>query len=285
MLCSSVVGIGEYPHTFQATYHNDAMVDGFDEFRFASTCVGIYPTSNFSQFGGSITVYKTMMSIGSDPNDAIMALEGTAGAARVTTAHVDVPYVRGADFGPVSPSANFSAPFIDGCYSQSFNMAPNFQFTNAGHFTELANYPRRAVDAKVPEMRGNEKTFFFSGKPIVGLGTLETIIVKITTPAGVTNSAIIKSWQCLEVIPGSNTPMYKFLGYSPPLDPIAMAIYRKIANEIPIAVVAKMNASSWDRISQMIVNMLKAGSYLPGPAGVISSGLSMAMAGIRDMTI
>lgn len=282
-MSSCVVDIGKEPRVFNSTFHQDATYKGFDKFRFASVCVGIYPTSNFNQFGGSITCFKVNMSIGETTNDTVVE-QGTTTTNYKRAKRVGFR-LNNADFGPVSPSQNYSAPFIDGVYTQSFQTSSTFEFTECQEFSELSNYTRIYTGTTAPEMTGSQKHFGFGNEYVAGIGNLETIVIKITTPTGCNNAAIIKAWQCLEVVPSPSTPLYKFINQSPPYDPLALTVYRKLAQQLPIAVTAKENAHSWDSVSGKILQILKVISYVPGPAGMVASGLGIALSGIRDLTI
>lgn len=275
MFMSCEVDQGAQPRVFSPTFHNEATLTGFTSFRFASNVVGLYPTSNFSNFGGSIVAFKTQITF-SDASynyltDSTNTIKGES------------PRLTGAVISTTAPQDNFAVPFIDGVYIQALNLEPTFPFTLNRQYTEISNYARKMKDP--PDNGENEIHWGFGGRVVSGMGNLECIVIKVNTPANAVNSAIIKSWQCLEVIPSSSESTHKFMSESPPYDPVALALYRQLAKKLPMAVVSKENAHSWERVSAIILELLKAGAYLPGALGILSGGLGIAMTGLRDLTI
>jgi hypothetical protein len=109
---------------------------------------------------------------------------------------------------------------------------------------------------------------------ITGWGDMDTIIVRVSSGTTAVNSAIIKSWACLEYRPNAQSAFYQFGHDSPPLDTVALDEYRCIIKELPVAVIAAENAHMWDRIKAMLRGGLDLASRIPGPVGMTATGIS-----------
>jgi len=103
---------------------------------------------------------------------------------------------------------------------------------------------------------------------------MDTIVIRVSTPTGAVNSAIVKMWSCLEYRPNPNAMIYQFGHDSPPLDEVALKEYRTVARSIPCAVSAAQNASMWERVKSIIKASLSFASTIPGPIGMAATGIS-----------
>lgn len=238
-----------------------------NQFRYASMCVGLYPTSNLTQYGGSITVWKMPLDLSSAlVNDTV------AGTSRMTYT------VNGlAGLQAVSPD-NYASSFIEGCYSQSTCSEPNFAFSDILEGIQtLPALGTTATQATMEVLMSAGTDLGAAG--ILGMGTMDAIVIRVSSPTGAANSAVLKCWACIEYRPTPASAFFQFAKDSPPLDALAMAEYRMIATELPVAVACKDNATFWERVKSIINGAINVGASLPGPVGLVGQGLQ----GIRSM--
>lgn len=239
--------------------------DQVSAFRYASLNVGLYPTSNMMQFAGSVTVWKCPIKMSTVQYTSIAPLP------------VGIPLLGHNLVGLAGVQAvgqdNYSETFIKGCFSQSVCNEPDFDFTRILEGVQIL--PPDAVPAGTSY--GQEFTLDAGAATtaaITGWGNMDTIVIRVSSPTGAVNSAILKAWACIEYRPNPNALTYQFAHDSPPLDEVALAEYRNIARSIPVAVPAAQNAGMWDRVKSILKSSLSFASMMPGPIGVAASGLS-----------
>lgn len=253
-----------YATNFGTGPNNQLRVNNFSRFRYASLAAGLYPTVNYMQFNGSVQVWKIQASLGS----ASSQVTGSADLQDYMSLHA---------FGlqgitPIAPRDNYSQSFIKGMYSFATNQEPDFEwceFQYAGSYSSVG--PRSTSVATGTQTLVSDGTY-----NLTGLGNLETIVIKVSTPSGTTNTALLKTWNCIELQPNTNSSLYQFSGTSPFLDPIAIQMYNIMKNRYPVAVCCEENAKFWENVLKVLQATLRAGSFIPGPAGIISGGLSTA---------
>lgn len=266
--------IGDTPHKFVATTYPSGIgvTNAFDctKFRYASQSVGLYSTSNMGQFGGSVSVYK--------PPAAIVTQSYTEPPS---TGVVSAVIVRGLDsIGPAIPRDSTTWSFALGAYSNATQPGDGFPWTQINTTTQISN--SATIDDAATSVRLFERA---DNKRMMGWGSVETIVILVTTPKGCVNAASLKNWACVEYEIENNSQYYSFVHPSPPADPIAMLAYKRLCASIPLAVVAAENAHAWDRISKTLMVILKALSNVPGPIGLGSGGAATLVEALRSVTI
>lgn len=227
------------------------------KFRYASNCLEITPTSNFTQFAGSITVWKLPVSMADgvhNPTAETTAvnkiLVGTDGLVRV-------------------PPDNKPFKFLDGAYSMAVNTEPEWTFEPI--LSGVVRVPGAGLDAT------SNSTFGQFHGDFVGMGHLQSVVMRVSTPASAVNAAIIKTWSCIEYQPNPRSAFYEFAGVSPQLDSAAMKLYRDIALKIPVAVCVRENDGFWqDRVLPLLKGFMKAARY----TGAFVPQVGMAVAGV-----
>jgi len=261
---------GMYPAVTASATNRTTHVTAF---RYASMCVGMYATSNAMQHGGSITVWKLPLSLSqSVVNDV------TAGTSRETLTVNGMSGV--AAVGP----ENYTSSFIEGCYSQSACNEPNFLFTDIlENIQQLPLLGNTAVQASM-EAGFNAGTDT-GAAGFLGLGSMDSICIRVQTPTGAVNSAVLKIWACLELRPAPSSPFYTFAKTSPPLDQLALTEYRALSNALPIAVASKDNATFWERVKSLINTGINVASLVPGPVGLIGRSLQGIRSAISALTL
>jgi len=280
-LFTNIQDIGDQPELFVGTAYptydtnfgnGNSSNYNYSAFRYASQCIGIYPTSNAMQTAGSITVWRVDLDLASmnygNP-----------------TSGVNLPYLERNLIGansiqPSAPRDNISHAFMQGLYSYAYDRTGTFEWNEF----RVANRFSQGFDSAGHAGRSllSEST---STRALPGLGNLNTIVVKVSVPTGAVCSAVVKTWCCLEMQPNTDSNIYQFSGMSPRPDPLALCVYNEIKAKLPIAVTADKNPGFWQRVLSMIRSSFAAGSMLPGPSGVISGGLDAITRGVTSMFV
>jgi hypothetical protein len=261
-------------------------------FRYASMTAGLYPTSNMMQFAGSIQVWKVPIRYTEEVRRR--ALQTTP----VSSVDFTLPALAGFEgIGRVS-NDNYSESFIKGCYTLSTNNGDDFEFreitdgiqslpggvgATAGDVTGTSMFGSLRLDTSTQSTPAGIPAGV--GPVFFGFGEMDSIIIKVTSPTGAVNSAIFKTWACLEMKPNANSALYQYAGHSPDHDSNAIEMYRQVARRLPMAVPCEKNADFWLFVRNIIKSLAAVASYVPGPIGLVGAGIGGAIAGIEAMTI
>ena len=233
------------------------------KFRYASNVCEITPTSNFTQFAGSITVWKV-------PITMLDSVQTTGeGAAQVSTVQKSLVGVEG--LKRVSPD-NKPFKFLDGAFSMAVNSQPTWDFS-----------PILSGVTRIPSIGQSSLTNTTWGQfkgDFIGVGTLESLVFRVSTPTGAVNASIIKVWSCVEYQPSPGSAFYEFAGTTPAVDPTALKLYRDIALKIPVAVTAAENEGFW---SDKVVPALKASLNALRIVGGIVPQIGGAMTAVDNL--
>lgn len=248
-----------------------------DEFRYASMAFGIYPTSNMMQYGGSISVWKCMIKWGT------ANVSKTIATIPPTSFSITEQTVVGTAGVLATGRDNFTTGFNNGVYTMSTAEDENFPFwpVRAGH----AGLPPAGTSVAEADMSFRLDAGG-SAAAMVGCDGMESIVIRVDTPSGAVNAAVLKAWACMEYKVVPNSTIEQYAGLSAPYDPVALTMYRRIANNLPVAVRACDNAWLWDRIRNFLVG---AGTFvrqtagvarhIPGPIGEVATHVS----GLADL--
>jgi hypothetical protein len=249
----------------QSNVGGASAIMNFSKFRYASLAAGIYPTSNNMQFSGGISVWKIDMSLDTilQPvtfTDLSAVTQYTGGQIKVING------LQGVVGSP--PRDNFSTSFINGMFTYAVDRTGAFEWSD--YVVGQTQYNDNVLNSAAT------RSLFYDGtRPLPGLGTTNTIVIKISTPAGAVNSAFLKVWSCLENQPQTSSALYQFANESPPHDPFALEVYSRVKNVLPVAVVAADNAKFWQNVVNMFRQITGAASILPGSIGQIARGMHM----------
>jgi len=253
----------------------------FNKFRYASLAAGIYPTSNMMQFAGSISVWKGDISLCEIAGSADQTTDFTAVPPGITTTRLsDVTVHKLAGTNSISsvvPRDNYTESFIKGAFAISLDNTGDFEWSDFLYDPSYASIEGVISAGPTPPSGTRQSRAVFNGtaaKPLTGWGNNETVIFKISTPAGAVNSATLKVWNCLEMQVNSNSSTYQFSHPSPHMDAAALSAYSMIRNELPVAVPCAQNADFWRRVLSLLRGMFKAASYIPGPVGMVGQGMT-----------
>jgi hypothetical protein len=231
-------------------------------FRYASMVAGLYPTSNLMQFAGSINVWKIPLK--QELASYFVAVPTTP----VTTLAQEAWTINGLESLDSVGNDNYSGSFIEGCFSQSVNNEPTFAFNSI--MEGLSTVPSSAVSLATV---GQFLTLNATGAGYMGMGSMDTIVIKVSSPTGAVNAAMLKTWACIEYRVNSSSALYQSAHISPAHDPMALEMYRKIAHEVPVAVACRDNATFWERVKKLLNAGLTGAMSIPGPVGMAATGI------------
>lgn len=94
----------------------------------------------------------------------------------------------------------------------------------------------------------------------------------------------IRTWQTLEAVPNSNSSLVYILAKSSPAaDPVALALYRELVNQLPVAVTYFENDTFWKRLLSVVSRIGGALSVIPGPWGALAGGVGGVSGTIASM--
>lgn len=241
----------------------------FSNFRYASLAAGLYPTSNYMAFAGSVQVWKVDLELA----DSYVVMTDTSA---VTTHAMSRRVIGLAGVTTLPPRDNYSESFIKGAYTVATDKSGKFCWNN---FSVETTYQ----DVKYGETPETPALVWDGTHNLIGMGNVEAIVIKISSPTGAVNSALLRVWNCLEATPNTNSSLFQFSGLSPRHDPLALAMYTGYKNQLPVAVPAVMNAGSWQKVFEWLKTAFGVGSLLPGPAGQASMGLGMVTNAFEQM--
>lgn len=220
------------------------------------------------KYAGSIQVWKAPLKQTSE--NVILTIPTTT----PTVINVSELTVSGLEGATSVPTENYSHSFIDGMYTVSGNNQPDFPFKSI----------LEAYD-KMPNQESGTSMFGKMKGPFLGMGDTDSIIVKISTPADAVNAFVLKVWSCVEYKINPSSSFYQYAGTSPHYDPVALEMYRRCMNEIPLAVVCAENAKFWESVLRIMRGISSAASYVPGPIGMIGTGVGMVTNAIAAMAM
>lgn len=244
-------------------------------FRYASLAAGIYPTVNEQQWSGSITLWK----IGATATQT--KFSQTVATIPPVVIRSEMLEIAGLDGVLQVPNQNFATGFVDGVFAASTNADADFDFDDI--WAGVQRLP--AIAASSPDcMMPFNLDASASGSPdIYGWGKMDTIVMRVSTPAAAVNSAIVKAWSCVEYKPTAGSAFSTFATMSPPMDVIALSEYRRVAREMPLAVKAADNARMWETIKSILGFGIGMASTVPGPVGMAAGGVMSIATALKAM--
>jgi len=223
-------------------------------FRYAALNAEIVPTMNEMNWVGNIQVTKIPMRavVPSTPNSTA----GVAANVELTGFH-DL-----AD--SFTDSKCYSAPYNHGAYAVATNVQPDFPFTTvvASGSSGTSRYYQTDSDAGTIDF-GVLTTFAYRG-----VGEMDAIMFKVSNTSAVVQSSLLKVWACVEYTTNPSSILHGFSRTSAPYDQVALNLYAKIAEKLPIAVPYYENTGFWDRVLKLINSVGSSLSIMPGPLGI-----------------
>jgi hypothetical protein len=232
-----------------------------EAFRYASNVIEIIPTVNEMTWGGSIQVWKSRVS-------SVNAVNTTISSGSYSTLYA----IDGlGSINSVKASSVF--PFIDGCYVPAFNTESTYQWTPV-----IANFPWADLNTNISNSAPSARDSIIAfgvGAPInyLGIGTFEATFIKI--PAAIASqTAVIRSWACVEFQVNPMSIMYDYAHMSPMCDPVALMMVKEFHKSLPAGVCWKDNASFWESFLLWSKRITNIGKLVPGPVGQLMGGFN-----------
>jgi hypothetical protein len=264
------VSYSEYGNLFGTGGFGQDVSNIITGFRYVSNHIEIVPTVNQMTWTGSITAIKCPVKLVSRPPDstsgpnnfyAITGLE----AANEVNANVYV------------------GPFINGVYSGAFSNNCKFDFTNTIERMDIVPQNISPGDFgqldKIPSGLFPASSF---NTPMTGFDNgFESIILRLQGMSP-SNNAIIRTWACVEYQVNPGNAFYPLMTTSCE-DKLAIDLYRKIIKELPVGVTYMDNPDFWKRVLAIIRRISGPLSLIPGPYGVLASGVNSIATGIEGL--
>jgi len=233
--------------------------DNFTSFRYVSTGIELVSTSNSMTWAGSISCWKAPITSGDFLVGQWSKRPNIEGTASINLGNNQDVFVGASN---------------QGVYSVAASRTDKWEFTPI----TVDGQQSMARSATNPDT----SQFFYLNSQFVGLGDLESIIIKIP-PTAVLNNFVIRTWACIEYQPNTSSNLYEYSRASPLHDPLALETYARMVMTMPIAVPVYMNAGFWEMLLKGLAQFSGALSVLPGPAGMFAGGISSIANATRDM--
>lgn len=239
-------------------------------FRYASQNVGVYPNSNLMQFAGAITVWKIPLRM----------VQNTYKVTIPTATPVDIQQMawmmNGLEGASVVSPDNYVGTFIEGCFSQTACNEPDFEFSPI--IEGLSSLPE--ISIANPDMQ-----FGFLNGNVLGCGSMDGIVIRISTPKDAINSMVVKTWACIEYRVNPSSSFFQSAKDSPAEDLLALQSYRHVAKEIPCAVPYHMNSNFWNRVQAILSKTIGLASMVPGPVGEVARGIGATTRALQSLWV
>lgn len=235
-------------------------------FRFISNHIEVIPTVNQVSWTGAIQVIKTSITVNTRPNPASTGAQ----AGNILAAN---GFQAVNNFGNTT---QYSGPFINGLYSAAYSSDSSRDFSRISE--GVGNVPANLVVGT--DFMGFNSTVF------TGIdNTFDSVIIKISgVGTNTNNSLLIKTWACVEYKVVAGSALYEYQTLSP-CDPVALEIYRQVIRMLPTAVTYMDNENFWQRVLGIIKRISGTLSIVPGPYGMMASGINAVSTGIEQLTM
>lgn len=238
--------------------------DVVTKFRYVSNHIELVPTTNQMSWTGSIQSWKLPLDIevrnnaAGSPLNSLWTVTGLQGC-NATNAN------------------QYTGPFNLGVYTACYSTGAEFAFNSI-----LEAQPALPSLLTVSDFGQLAP----SSGCVTGLDSqFDSLIIKVSGVGSNTlDTAILKTWACVEyqVLPGSS--LYEYTTFSP-CDALAIDIYKKVINELPVGVAFTDNEGFWRRVLQIIRSMSGGLSLVPGPYGLAASGIHSLSTAIDTLTL
>lgn len=234
------------------------------KFRYVSQHLEIISTTNANNWSGSIQSWKLPVQVMFGDNSAFTASRRQISGLNGTAANDQDMYTGGFNLGVYTGAYNKGS--TDWAFSSTWN-----------NVFEIPNVPLLASDwGQVIAQTG----YYLPGFD----NNFETTCIKVSGISG-TNSAILRTWACVEYqfVPG--TMMYEMQNLKFTCDKRALELYRYIVMNLPAGVSAFDNANFWSRVLAIIKQVSGGLSMLPGPYGLAATGVNSLARAVEELTL
>jgi len=239
-----------------------------NRFRFVSNHIEIIPTVNQMTWTGTIRSFKFPLNLIMRQNPSAV---GVPTSDLLATTGLNSLNARNAD--------SYSGSFNMGVYAAAYNIGNGFDFKSV--IENATSVPVALVggDFGILSTTFGGLNYSFPGVD----NDFESVCIAITgMGTNVLNTAIIKTWACVEyqVLPGTSIYEYSSLSCR---DPNALRYYRQIINELPVAVCYMDNEGFWNRVLGIIRRISGVASVLPGPYGRMAGGINATAEALEQL--
>lgn len=260
ILSSTIFNGVNYPDFTSIFPSFNAVSQNFTSFRFISNHFELISTTNEFSWTGQITAWKFPLKM--------IVRQGGASVS-------DLWSVDGIESLNAAQGIMYSGKTKDGIYIACYNDDADFDFTT---ITD-------GVGAVPAAIAGDDfgqlnTTVCFPGFD----NRFQCAVIKISGASG-NNTFIMKHWACVEYKVNTNSSLYEYQTLSPCEDEKALKVYRELINSLPIAVPAAENANFWQRVLSIIRTISGVGALIPGPYGMISSGVNTITGALTELTM
>lgn len=237
--------------------------NSYTKFRYGGNAIEIIPTVNAMTWTGSVQVYRGPVSLNVAPISASLAAYTLAGVGQIL----------------YSTKPDKIHPFNMGCYCVSRPTSTTYEFHDV--LTSVAAAELLAL----PPATGLNWSISCPSVNFAGLGDMEAVIYRIPNYSSTGNQFTIRSWSSIEYEVSSYSIYYPFARTSPAYDPMALALARRMFEELEVCVPFYENDGMWSRILAWIKQASSMGAYIPGPIGQIASGVGAVANGLELITL
>lgn len=232
-----------------------------------------YKTANFATFndaaGTNPVLVKATATTASPPIITTSFVDSAATPATLTMSSVvqrySVPVLNGLEMTGVQPLRAYSGHINDGCYSVAVR-------GKGIDFVPIMENCSKLIDSNMYGVLNGD---------FLGVDSeMQGIYFRVDIPADQKYNMRLRIWACVEYLPVVSSPLYEYSRFPPARDELALSLYQRYAKELPIAVIAAMNDSAWNRAWSWIKAALGAISFIPGPVGMVAgaaAGLASAI--------
>lgn len=236
------------------------------KFRYVSNHVELVPTTNQMTWTGSIQTWKMPLAL------EVRNSPGTSNANNLYS-------ITGLQALNATNANQYTGPFNLGVYTACYSTGSEFLFSPI--IENMTSVPDSVLTAS-----DFGKLLNTSGGPIPGMDNqFDSLIVKISGVGSNTNdSAIVKTWACVEYQVLAGTALYEYTTFSP-CDELAIQIYKRVVNELPVGVAFIDNENFWRRVLGIIRSMSGGLSLLPGQYGLAAQGVNTLANAIDALTL
>lgn len=225
------------------------------KYRFVSNHFELIPTVNQTNWTGNVQTWKLPLSV---------QVRSTIGLTNANNLYA----ISGLQGCNSTQSDQYTGPFNLGVYTAAYNAGANFPFTQV--LENQQNIPATAGSA------GDFGQIVSTGANCIpGMDNqFDSLVIKISgVGTNVFDSAILKTWACVEYQVLPNSSLYEYTSVSP-CDEFAIKVYRQIINELPVGVSFVDNENFWRRVLEIIRRVSGTMSIIPGPYGMAAGGMN-----------
>jgi hypothetical protein len=243
------------------------MDDLVNKFRMASDSIELICTSNAFTWNGSITAFKGAMALGESrayTTDARTMTMGVTGLENFNNLGMTSTYISPSNMGSYMSAVNAEVTFEDSNISPDLFNVSKGQPASVGYLAGC-----------MPGM-GNLESNFIRLSNLGWTGTGEDAIPTTTFQ--------VRAWSTLEYTPVAGTVFMNMATPNAELDEAALEVYRKIVQDLPVAVTYFENDSFWKRLLNTVGKIGGALSVIPGWGAIAGAagGLASSVASAID---